>query len=243
MNNLKELKSKIRALVEDGDIDWTDDDYLVSKIAIVYDDAVNYLMNTCSPFITAQITVPNVSFGTTDLTSFQVAPATGAQAAGQQGAPLLGLINPLDIWYKQAYQPENNYIHCRETKDLPFITPSNYVMGQTVYWEWRAYKLFVTPLSFNADFLVKGEFKPPPLLKDTDIVQIHPSMTSALAYMTAAMIGGSRVNASYLQTWEAQASRTLDDISAQLTRKEQSTSQRVGRMGGRGGGVGRRGWC
>lgn len=233
MNQLFDVKAKARTLIGDPEGDFATDDYILPFINIAYENAVNYLANTCSPFMTSSRLVLNVPQGTTDFTNFQVAPATGAQAAGQTGAPLLGLRKVLRIQWKQAFQPENCYCDAHECKDLPNITPQNYITGQRVYYEWQRYKLLLTPLSFNADFKVKGEYAPPPLLKNEDYVQIYPSMTSALAFMTAAMIGGERVNASYITSWGQQATTTLDDISADLVRGEQGTSQRVGRLGGR----------
>lgn len=233
MNQLFDVKQKARTLIGDPDGDFATDDYILPFINICYENAVNYLANTCSPFMTETRLLLNVNQGTTDFTQYQVAPQTGALAAGQTGAPLLGLRKPLRIWWKVAFQPENCYCEALPEKDLPNITPQNYITGQQVFYEWRQYKLFVTPLSFNADWKVKGEYAPPPLVKDDDVVQIYPSMTSALAFMTAAMIGGERVNATYIQTWSTAATNTLDDISADLVRGEQGTSQRVGRMGGR----------
>lgn len=233
MNQLFDVKAKARTLIGDPDADFATDEYILPFINLCYENAVNYLANTCSPFMTENRLVLNVPQGTTDFTPFQVVPATGALAAGQTGAPLLGLRKPLKIWWKQAGQPENCYCEAHLLKQLPFVTPQNYIAGQRVFYKWQQYKLYFTPLSFNADFQVEGEFAPPPLVEDHDIVQIYPSMSSALAFMTAAMIGGERVNATYIQTWSAAATTTLDDISADLVRGEQGTSQRVGRMGGR----------
>jgi hypothetical protein len=234
VNQLFDVKKKARTLIGDPDGDFATDDYILPFINIAYENAVNYLANTCSPFMTEKRLLLNVPQGTTDFTNYQVAPATGAQAAGQKGAPLLGLRKVLKIWWKVAGQPENCYCEADQVKDLPDITPGNYITGQRVYYEWIQYKLNVVPLSFNSDWRVKGEYAPPPLLKDEDVVQIYPSMTSALGFMTAALIGGERVNASYISSWSSQATLTLDDISADLGRGEQGTSQRVGRMGGRG---------
>jgi hypothetical protein len=239
MNQLIDVKKKARTLVEDPDGDWADDEYILPYIVIAWESAINYLTNTCSPFITEARPVLNVPMGTTDFTPFQVKPATPAQAVGQAGAPLVGLMTPLKIWWKVAGQPENNYCEADEKKDLPFITPANYIAGQRVYWEWRANKILVTPLNFNADFLVKGEYLPQCPLKDEDYLQLDPLMSNGLGYATAALIGGGRVNQSYLTTWQQAAENEWDNVSARLVRKELSTTQRAGRMSGR---AGRRGY-
>jgi hypothetical protein len=235
VNQLKDVKLKVRTLLDDPEGDFATDDYILPFINIVYEDAVNYLANTCSPFMEEDRVILNLPQGTTDLTSFQVAPATGAIAAGLAGSPLLGLRKILDIWWKVAGQPENCYCEAKEVKRLPFITPQNYIAGQRVYYKWQQYKLYVTPLSFNADFWVHGEYAPPPLTEDDDFVQIYPSMTSALGYWTAATIGGTRASQALLTTWQTAAMTTLDDISADLVRGEQGTDQRVGKINGRNG--------
>jgi hypothetical protein len=235
VNQLKDVKLKIRTLLDDPEGDFATDDYVLPFINLVYESAVNYLANTCSPFMEEDRLVLNLPQGTTDLTAFQVEPATGALAAGLAGSPLLGLRKILDIWWKQAGQPENCYCQATEVKRLPWITPQNYITGQRVFYKWQQYKLYVTPLSFNADFWVHGEYAPPPLLEDSDVVQIYPSMTTALALWTAATVGGARASQVLLATWKADAMSTLDDISADLVRGEQGTSQRIAKVNGRRG--------
>jgi hypothetical protein len=236
MNQLKDVKVKARALVGDPDGDWADDAYLMPFVGIAYEGAINYLANTCAPYITINRDIPNVPQGTTDLTSLQVQPATGAQAAGLGGSPLLGLVTPLKLWFKQAGQPENNYMEAFERKNLSFVTPSNYVVGMNMQWEWRANKMFVTPLGFTADFLVKGDFIPPPLVEDDDVLQLDPLMANGMGFAVASLIGGERIAQSYRDGWASAAEQEWDNISARLVRKELSTTQRVGRIGGRGGG-------
>jgi hypothetical protein len=232
------VKKKVRTLVGDPDQDWVTDDYILPFVAIEYENAINYLANTCSPFMTQRIQIPDIPAGTTDFTPYQVAPTTGLQASGQAGAPLMGLITPLHLWYKQAGQPPNNYALAEEAKDIPFIAPGNYIPGQRAWWQWISNKIIVTPLGFATDWLVEGEFFPPALVDDDDYVQVDPAMTSALAFAVASTIGGERVNATYISNWGQRAQMAYDDISARLTRKEQSTPQRVGRMGGKDRGRG-----
>lgn len=238
-NTLLDVKEAARTLVGDPLGDFADDDYLVPFVKIAFTNALNYLKNTCSPFVTDQRTLPNVPQGTTTLSPYQVKAQTGQQLSGQQGAILAGLVKPLRVWWKVAGQPENNYCEADPKKDLPFVSPSNYIAGMKLYYEWRQYKLYVTPLSFNADFSVKGEFNPVLPTKDEDEITLHPSCGVALGFMVAALIGGERVNATYIQNWGDTANRTLDDISADLVRGEQATTQRIGRYTGRRRGRGR----
>jgi|SRR5882724_5109666 len=219
MNTLKDVKARTRALIGDPDADFSTDAYLVPLINQAYEQMINYLSNTCSPFMTKLVVVLGIPKGTTDLTEFQVT-----------GKPLDGLMNPLGIEFKVAGQPENFYCPATRQDILPNITPTGNPPTRNMYWEWRSYLLYVTPLPYDSDLRVRGEFRPAPLLEDNNIIAIHPLMAGALAYATAALIGGERMNASYVQNWQQQATLTLDDISAELVRQQQGTSTRIGRM-------------
>ena len=156
------------------------------------------------------------------------------------------MVNPLDIEVKQTGNAELQYFMGRRVDILP--NSSNFAAGQpsTLWnpqfcWEWRSYIIYITPLSFAFDIRIRGEFRPPALAKDTDPLALHPLMVAALSYATAALVGGERINASYVQNYGDQAVKTLDDIAAELVRQQQGTSSRVGKMNNRGRG-GRRGW-
>lgn len=231
MNQLLDVKRRIRKLVGDPDGRFTSDADLVERIAIVYDDAINYLANYSSPNIEKAIEVLNVPQGTTDFSPFQVQ-QTSALTPGQTGAPLAGLLNPLYIEWKQAGLPDPNYVEAHYTDRLPHIVPGSYINGQRVSWTWRAWKIYITPLGYPADFLVTGEFRPAPLIKDTDVVEVHPMMVSHLAYAVAAAIGASRGNQPYAEDYGARAVQTLDDVVGWLVRKDQGGVTRVGRMTG-----------
>jgi hypothetical protein len=236
MNTLLDVKVRVKSLVGDTDGDFCTDAYLLPLINQAYDQAINYLCGTCSPFITQLQVAPNVALGTSTLAELQ-----------KPDEPLFGLVNPLDIEVKQAGQPELNYVMGTRKDILP--NTSNYAPNQPLQnwfgkfcWEWRSYILYITPLSFAADIRVRGEFRPPALVKDSDPIAIHPLMTVALAYSTAALIGSERGNAAYIQNYGQQGTNTLDDISAILVRQQQGTSSRVGRINSSRGGRARGQW-
>jgi hypothetical protein len=233
--NTVDVKQRARSLIGDPEGDFATDGYLLPLINQAYDQSINYLEGTCSPFITQLQVATNLPAGTSDLTELQ-----------KPNQPFFGLVNPLDIEIKQTGLPELNYVMGKRVDILP--NSSNYAPGQPSWnywgkflWEWRSYVIYFTPVGFAADIRVRGEFRPPALVKDTDPIVIHPQMVVALAYATAALIGGERINASYVQNYGAQATATLDDISATLVRAQQGTSSRLGRMSGGRRGTGR-GW-
>lgn len=233
MNTLLDVKKRVRALVGDPDgRGIATDATIVQRLATIYDDAINYLANYSSPNIEKQVGVYSVPAGTTDFSAFQTEQPP-ALVSAQAGAPLAGLLNPIKLEWKQAGLPDPNYVEARFCQDtLPHIVPGNYINGYRPSWTWRAWIMYVTPLGYPADFLVTGEFRPPPLLKDTDVVAVHPMLVSHLAYAVAAAIGASRGNQTYTENYGARAIQTMDDVVGWLVRKEQGAVTRVGRMKG-----------
>lgn len=225
MNKLRDAKARARALVGDPDAQWTTDSYLQPLMSIAYDDIIGYLRNFASPAIEKVVPILNVPAGTTSFLEYQAGPSV----------PLSGLVTPLRLKWKQAGQPENQYRLVNESSDLPDIVPGNYLNGMSVFWEWRAYVMYVTPLGFPADFQMRGEFLPPLPIKDDDYLTLHPMIATPLGYWTASLIGGESTNATVRQTWKEEAMRSIDDLSSDLTRKDQGKpGPRLGRMNSRG---------
>ena len=227
MDSVLDVKAQVRSLCGDPDGDFITDSYVMPLINTAYKQALNYLEGTCSPFITQLQVATNVALGTSSLAELQ-----------KKGQPFDGLVNPLDIEVKGTGLPETSYVMGTRRDILP--NSSNYAAGQpTNYWtgrfcwEWRSYIVYITALGYAFDIRIRGEFRPPALIKDTDPIQLHPLMSVALGYMTAALVGSERQNSGYMANYGKQGIDMLDDISAILVRQQQGTSSRVGRMNGR----------
>lgn len=221
MDTLRDVKDKVRTLVGDPDGDWTTDAYLLSFINLVYEGATNKLSETCSPYITEQRDAPNLIAGTTDLSELQ----------NSKDGTLHGLITPHYIMWKMAGQPDNWYKEAIEKDILPKVVPG--AVNSSLYWEWRAFVIYLTPMNFPIDIQVRGEFKPPRLTKDEDRILIHPSMAGTLALLTAGACGAERGNAPYAQGYTASGQLGLADIANQLVRQQQGTTVRLGRANSR----------
>lgn len=229
MNDLKEVKARARALVGDPDGDFATDAYLLPLVNQALEMFVHSLMGTCSPFITLLKVVPALPAGTTWLAEQQ-----------KPDQPLFGLMNPLYIEFKQTGQPETSYCGATRREILPNVSPYGSQQVRGLDWEWRSYLLYLTSLPYISDIRVRGEFRPPPLIKDTDMIVVHPMMGAALAFGTAALIGSERGNTTYKTDYTTAAQNLLDDIESELVRQNQGTTSRLGKMSrGRGG---RRGW-
>lgn len=228
MYTLLDVKKRARSLIGDPDGDFCTDSYILPLINQAYDDSLNYLLQTCSPFVTQLVVCPDVAEGTSTLQPLQAGSGYGNPPGGP--GPLYALVNPLKIEFKQAGFPEASYRFAERYDILPNLAPDNAPPTRGLAWEWRSYILYLTPLPFPADLRVRGEFRPSELIKDTDPINLHPLMCAALSYATGALIGVERANQNYIQNYGPRAIAALDDIAAELVRTTQSTTSRVGRM-------------
>lgn len=219
VNTFGEVKAEIRSLCGDPDGDFCTDAYLTPLVNIAQKRAVNFLEGTCEPFIEQVIDVPNIPAGYTSFIKEEKA-----------GGPLCGLFNPLVIEFKQAGMPINQFVEAVRKPRLPNIGPNANPTTRGAYWEFRSYVIYLTPLTYIADWRVRGDFRPPALMNDDDIITLHPLFSTALSFMTAALIGMERGNQNYVTNYGEQGSEALDDVAAELIRSGQGTTTRVGRM-------------
>lgn len=222
VNTLGDVKAEVRSLVGDPDGDFVTDAYVTPLINIVLKKAVNYLEGTCSPFITKVVDLTNIPAGYTTFVKEQ-----------KTGGPLAGLMNPLRIEYKQAGMPINQFCKAEGIDILPNISPDANPTTRGMFWELRSFIVYLTPLSYIADMRVRGEFRPAPLLQDDDVIAVHPMLSTALSFGTAALIGAERGNQSYVTNYKPEAESTLDDVAAQLVRQQQGVTARIGKVGNR----------
>ena len=222
MSTLKDVKSACRAILGDSRATWTTDGYLIPIINQCYREEITYLSSTCSPYITKDALVPNLDIGTTDLTPFGATP----------DGPLYNLFNPLILSWKMAGAAEGLYQTARRYQTLPDVSlnPPAAQPYSGLAWEYRSNQLFLTPMQINIDLRVRGEFIPPPLLNEDDVVAVHPLLGIALANHAAAASFRERANPGQMQLYQAAGDRVMDDICNQLVRSQQGCRVRVGRM-------------
>lgn len=217
------VKTVVRSIIGDPDGDWADDAYLNPMVNHCYNLQITYLSRTCNPFMTALKFVLALPAGTTDLTD----PITAAN--GQ----LYGLRNPLRVDWKQAGQPVSCYREARRTAVLADLNGQAPGFCGWLQWEWRSKIIYLTPMTYPIDIRVRGEYTPPPLLKDEDAITVHDTLGDVLAEETAACAMRERGNAGQMQAYQLIYTTSLDDIARELVNDEQSLPVRMGRASGR----------
>jgi hypothetical protein len=221
VNTLKDVKAIARSVNGDPDSEWMTDAYLLPIINHCYRLQINYLSKTCSLFTERVSVVPSLPAGTSDLSSFQKDPAKG----------LYGLWEPyrFGIDWKQAGLTDNHYRRADKVIVLPDINPATPGPRFSMWWEWRGNILFITPMTFDVDLRVRGDFVPPPLLKDDDFITIHPMLGDTLAEEVAACSWRERGNLGQMQPYSLVYTAALDDIASELVRSMQGTPLRIGK--------------
>lgn len=204
MQNRKNVMGKVAGLVGDAYYDWLTEEYFSPLCNQAYDQAISYLEGSCSPYIERVVMIPAVSIGVDESNLVPFAVGQGPQ----QTYPLDGLMKPRTVDFKPAGTPNSAYKPVQEYSILPDSANQ------------------VTPGTF--DIRVRGDFRPKALLKDDDIVEVHPNAAHALAYSIGALIGMERPNSGWVQNYGAQAQNAWDEIAADLTRQQQHLTFRLG---------------
>jgi hypothetical protein len=227
VNTLKDVKMTMRALAGDPDGNWLTDAYMVPIINHVYRLQINYLQNFGSTAVEDVRVIPGLKQGTTDLKQYMAQP----------NQPLYGLKEPYEdgIDWKQTGQPDAYYLPARRCGKLPDITPAAPGPRFQMFWEWRAFRLVVTPMTFDIDLRVRGDYGLPPLLKDDDMITLHPGLQPVLTEESLAACWRERQNAGQLPEYKLTYTEALDDIGNDLTRGDQGAPIRLPRFSRRSG--------
>lgn len=211
--------------------DFCTDAYLTPLIGQVYEDQTTQLMSdTGSSFDDIVIECLGVPIGTTSLSNYQSSQMTNDDGSATLNGPLYGLVSPSIVEWKVGGQPNNRYVEAERTGKLPNVSPAGPPTPFQMWWEWRGSIIYLTPMQQTVDIQVRGEFSPPELVKDTDILVVHPRIATATAYGTAALIGQERNNAPYTTGYFARADQVLENIANMLVKSEQGVTTRIGRL-------------
>jgi hypothetical protein len=228
-NTVKDVKARVRSLVGDVQGDFCTDAYILPLINTAYETETTELMaDTDSSFDEWVFDVPGVPGGTTNLANYQ-ASQMAIPGGRTISGPLYGLVSPITMEWKLAGQPDGCYVEAGRTGKLPNVSPAQASPPYSIQWEWRAYTIYFTPVMYTIDLRIRGEFSPPVLVNDPDILVVHPRLHTATAFHTAALIGIERNNQNWIDKYTAAGDSVLEDISNYLTKAEQGTTTRIGR--------------
>lgn len=242
MNTLLDVKRTVRSLIGDDEGSWTNDSYLVPKINFAYRTEYLKLKTQSGQSLEQMVEIPDFTDangndglkGLTSLAQFQ-----------QPGEPLVGLYQPMYLWWKPAGQPPSSYKLAVEKQTMPIpnggssnnVAPPSFV-GSGMYWTWRSSQIFVSPINRLIDLLIDGRFGPPPLVKDEDVLVVHPDMETLVSPSTLAMVGVESGNTGWQTAGATMVEDARDNICNLLQLAKQGYTARAGHMGR----FHRRGW-
>lgn len=240
MNTLKDVKSSIRSAVGDEPGEWTTDIYLLPKIQTVYRLQMTLLKQMSGQNLERVVEIPDALDANGNSTSVG---RTSLAAYQQPGGPLYGLYTPLRVWWKKAGAPAKFY---REVSRVETVAPYNSapvawdIFGSAAAWSWTGGIINISPILIPNDILVDGRFNPPELVKDEDVLVVHPDMETAVVPGVLQVMGAYDTgNTPWVQNGGAAADLALEAIANLLITEKQS---RVARAGTNAWKLGMRGW-
>lgn len=222
---LGQVKSIVRSLVDDPGPSWCADDFVIPLINKVYKSANLKLVATQGSWDIDVVEVPGVTAGTPNMVAYQTGDGLIANLTDQ----------PLRIDWKPAGNPSSQYQLVTNYEVLPDIQPPQFPIG----WEYRSQVIWLTPCTIDVDLRVRGEFAPPALTNDNDVLISHPLIGSPVAYGVASLCGVVRGNKGWEISYAAMGQEEIDDILQEIVRSEQGNIRRIGsQTRGRGRGYG-----
>ncbi len=231
MNTLFDVKKTVQLLIGDDEHGALTDDYLVPKINFAYRTQTLAIMQAMGSNLEQVVEIP----AALDANGNEASKGLTSLAKLQQPDDLLnGLVEPLYLWWKPAGSAENCYREVFEKKTLPFVDPSTTGFMRAMYFTWRGGQLFVTPMNQPIDLLVDGRFGAPALVKNEDVLAVHPLMETTVTPATLALCGAEMGNAGFQQAGMQAAEEAADNISNLVMMSKQGYTARAGRMDSRG---------
>lgn len=205
MQTAGDVLGQVTSLTGDMDHEYLEPDYFYPKLNTAYQNAINYLKGSCSPYIEKVIIIPGVPVGVdpSDLVPYNT--ATGGATALY---PLDGLMEPRYVDYKLPGTHANQFRPAKEFRIMPDSVQQ--VTAQTY------------------DIRVRGDFLPSPLVNESSRIELYPNCAHALAYSVMVLIGAEKPNEAWTEQFLPLAQSAWDLILADLVRQQQRLSFRLG---------------
>jgi hypothetical protein len=213
--NLAEVKSRIRALVDDPDGTYVTDGFLAPLINQKYEEIYNRMLSTGAEFERRVVELPGVAPLTSDLSVYNL-----------PGRELELMLQPLMFEWKLTGTDPTFYRTASLVDRVKDVIPGEIVED----WEFRSGVIYFTPSVLATDIRIRGDFLFAPLTAETDAIAAAKNLGHAVAYGTASLIGTVRGNPAWTQAYAILQDNAVDDVMQYLTRKDQGKVRRVGRL-------------
>lgn len=219
--NLAEVKSRIRALVDDPDGTYVTDGFLAPLINQKYEEIYNRMLSTGAEFERRVVELSGVAPLTGDLSVYNL-----------PGRELELMLQPLMFEWKLAGTDATFYRTASLVDRVKDVIPGQIIED----WEFRSGVIYFTPSALAVDIRLRGDFLFAALTAETDAIAAAKNLGHAVAYGTASLIGTVRGNPAWTQAYAILQDNAVDDVMQYLTRKDQGKVRRVGRLSRRSNG-------
>lgn len=213
--NLAEVKTRIRAMVDDPNGTYVTDGFLAPLIQQKYEEIYNRMLSTGAEFERQVVELPAVAAATADLSAYTAS-----------GKELELMLQPIMFEYKLTGLAPTSYLPATLVDRLNDFTPGQFIQN----WEFRSGVIYFTPSVLVMDIRIRGDFLFGALTQDNDAITAAKNLGHAVAYGTASLIGVVRGNPSWTTAYATLQDNSLDDVMQYMTRKDQAKIRRVGRM-------------
>lgn len=205
MQTAGEVLGQVASLTGDIDREYLEPDYFYPKLNSAYQNQINFLKGSCSPYIEKAIIIPGVPVGVDPSNLVPYNTATGGATANY---PLKQLVEPRWIDYKLPNTPANQFRPARKFRIMPDSVQQ--VTAQTY------------------DIRVRGDFLPSPLVNEDSVIELYPNCAAALAFSVMALIGAEKPNEAWVEQFKPLSDDAWDLILADITRQQAGLSFRIG---------------
>ncbi len=204
------IYSFIRSLLDDPQADWATDAYLQPHLNLAYRNLEMELGAYGLAADQAEVVIPNLPPGTTDLTGY-----------AEPGGPLAAMWQPLTIYERPAGASDQDWQLLRPADIIPPLPPRPFCD----IWEFRLGAIHLPPASQALDLRIRFE-ELFPALTDPDQPLRLAGGNHLLAYSSAALVARARGAQDLALSYAAEAERQRQLMLMRLNRERQAITLR-----------------
>ncbi len=196
-----------RALLDDPERNWANDEYLRTFLNLAWRSLANELGACRMGFDERVVVLPNVSAGTQDLSAWLL-----------PGQPLAMMWQPVEIWERPA---GGNATQWRPMRRVGALDPEVPAQPFPDIWEYREGNIWFPPVTQAIDLQVRYEEIFPALADATQPLHIVGT-GHILGYSVAALVARSRGSRSMAADYAEEAQRHTGLLMLRLGKEMQN---------------------
>jgi len=217
MVKAKDIVKGVQAKCDDQDGTYIDETYVEGHLANAIDWLYGELRLTDDQFAFSIVQLPAIPAGLPNLDDYQ-----------KEGQPLCFLDTPRMIRWKLPGLDPTYYR--RADGPLDYVRDMPAGMAVLDSWAFQRDSIKLSLYAVQMDLEVSGEFILDPTVDDDSTINIQKSLRGALTSRVAYAVGAARNVQTWITLYEKEADDLIDDIKALMVKRNQSRTERLGRI-------------